>query len=187
MQNNLGHYYTYKFGIKESKKNWKKSYFKDDIVAIDFSPNYNNVGMEIVNQSSEIITVDWNKVVLEENDIKSNVLVWGSDLSQKHEVLPVNILKPGQGIRTEIIPAEMIGYAPKDSLADKNGYVIHQLYPDYDHKDDKESAIIMGLLGVELFKIKIPITIHNQTLDYTFTFVPVEIERMPTSPLGKRR
>lgn len=185
MQNHLGHYYIYKFGIKENKKNWKKSVFNDDLVSIDFSPNYNNIGIQIVNESSEIITVDWNKVTFEENDIKSNVLVWGSDLSKKYEVLPVNILKPGQAIRTGILPTELIDYAPKDSLADKNGYVVHQMYPDYDRLDEKESFIIMGLLGAELFKLSIPITVRDQVVNYTFTFVPVEIERVSNSPIAK--
>lgn len=119
MQKNLGHYYIYKFGVKENKKNWKKPNFKDDLISVEFTPNYNNIGIEIVNQSYEMVTVDWNRVRFEENDIVSNVLVWGSDFANKNEVLPVNILKPGQGMRTGIVPTELIDYAPKDSLANK--------------------------------------------------------------------
>lgn len=186
MERNLGRYYIYKFGIKENRKNWKKPYFKDDIVSVEFTPNYNNVGIEIVNNSYEMITIDWNRVTFEENDIKSNVLVWGSDLAKKLEVLPVNVLKPGQGVKTGVIPTELVHYAPKDSLADKSGYVVRQMYPDYDGNNDKESAVIMGLLGVELFRLKIPIIIRNQSFDYTFTFVPVEIERVPTPPIPRK-
>lgn len=186
MQKDLGHFYVYKFGIKENKKNWRKPEFKDDIVSMEFVPNYNNISIQLVNESSEIITVDWNKVVFQENDIKSNVLVWGSDLSKKYEVLPVNVLKPGQGLHTGIIPTELVQYLPKDSLADKNGYVIHQMYPDYDRMDEKESFTIMGLLGAELFKLTIPIIIKDQTIVYTFTFVPVEIEHVETSPILRK-
>ncbi len=186
MEKDLGHFYVYKFGIKENKKNWKKPEFKDDIVSLEFVPNYNNIAITLINESSEIITVDWNKVMFEENDIKSNVLVWGSDLSKKYEVLPVNVLKPGQAIRTGIIPTELVEYLPKDSLADKNGFVIHQMYPDYDRKDQSESFIIMGLLGAELFKLTIPVIIHNETIPYVFTFVPVEIEHVETSPLIRK-
>ena len=186
MEKNLGHYYVYKFGIKENKKNWRKPAFKDEVISVDFSPNYDNVGIELVNQSAETITLDWNKVVFEENDIKSNVLVWGSDLAKKYELLPVNVLKPGQGIRSGIIPTELVAYAPKDSLADKNGFVVHQMYPDYDRMEQKESFIIMGLLGAELFKLTIPVTLKDQTLFYTFTFVPVEIERVETCPITRR-
>ncbi|PZP49467.1 MAG: hypothetical protein DI598_07760 [Pseudopedobacter saltans] len=185
MQKNLGHYYIYKFGVKENKKNWKKPNFKDDLISVEFTPNYNNIGIEIVNQSYEMVTVDWNRVRFEENDIVSNVLVWGSDFANKNEVLPVNILKPGQGMRTGIVPTELIDYAPKDSLANKNGYVVHQMYPDYDGLDEKESFAIMGLLGSELFKLKIPVIVRDQVVDYTFTFVPVEIERVGQSPLAK--
>ncbi|MFT4205230.1 MAG: hypothetical protein QM610_15105 [Chitinophagaceae bacterium] len=186
MEKDLGHYYVYKFGIRESKKNWKKAAFQDDVIAINFTPDYNHIAFELVNTSSENMTVDWNKVVFQENDVKSNVLLWGSDLSQKEQMQPVNTLKPGQGIRNGLIPRELVEYAPKDSLADKNGFVIHQMYPDYDRNDEKESFVIMGLLGADLFKLTIPVTIKNQTLNYTFTFVPVEIEHVEMSPIGRK-
>lgn len=185
VQAHLGHYYLYKFGIKENKGNWKKPEFQDDMISIDFSPNYNTIGMQIVNQSAEIITIDWNNVTFEENDIKSHVLVWGSDFGKKTERMPISVLKPGQGIRTGIVPIDMIDYAPKDSTADKNGYVVHQMYPDFDRLDDKESYIIMGLLGAELFKIKMPIVTNRQKIDYNFTFSPVEIERTTTPPISR--
>ncbi|WP_447640080.1 MULTISPECIES: hypothetical protein [Chitinophagaceae] len=187
MQKDLGHFYVYKFGVKENKKNWKKAAFKDDIIDISFSPNYNNIGLQLINNSSEIITIDWNRATFQENDIKSRVLVWGSDLAKKYEVLPVNVLKPGQGIRSGIIPAELVAYAPKDSLADANGYVVHQMYPDYDGMDEKESFTIMGLLGTELFQLHIPIIIKDQTISYTFTFVPIEIEHVQTSPIPRKK
>jgi len=60
------------------------------------------------------------------------------------------------------------------------------MYPDHDEEQSEETDWIMGLLGVDIFKLYLPVAISGDTTTYKSTFYPIEMERARLSQVPEQ-
>lgn len=178
----LGHYYKYKFGYRIDGNLIKKSTLENNLFELTITPNYSVLNFSMLNKTNQPFSILWDSVRLTENSIKTKVFLWGSNFNERKETLaPANIY-PGKRYNNGLIPMDLV---VRDST-NKDHWKIHPMYPDYDENSVENSDAIMSLLGQNLIQLHLVIAIREKTQAFDINIVPIEIERVTQSPLNTK-
>jgi hypothetical protein len=163
-----GHFYKYQFAIREHTTRKPSATFTDKIFTVNFTPQYIRVNYSISNNSASAIQIIWDKAYIVIRDDSSKVI--SSTTLQSSEI------GVGQGIEGFITPV--------DYIKNINGnQTVTEMYPSRDQGNSEQTDWIMGLIGVDIFKLYLPVEQGGQIHIYPFTFYPIEMERSATSLL----
>lgn len=175
----MGHYYAYKFAIRENraKKKWKNCFFENDSIKLQFIPYYNKIYIAVTNKVGADAAVLWDSAVFVENNNRSAILLAGSQLHLMGHT-PATVVAKDSTYRNYFRSAAFVKYLPNDSLSDAKGWRIFDMYPIYDHKSEQESNSIMGAFGRDMFTLFLPVSFNDTLVRYQLTFFPVELERV---------
>lgn len=165
-----GHFYKYIFAIRETTTRKKSTTYTNTSFTITFDPEYSRINFTITNHTQSSIKIIWNETYIKVQDDSSKVIHAEIPYSAKNKALQPSEIKAG-GVLQDII-------IPTDYIKNENGkWIERNFYPETDQSNSQNTDWIMGLLGVDVFKLYLPIQINRQTQVYTFTFYPIEMEK----------
>lgn len=165
-----GHFYKYTFAIREATTRKKSTTYNNNAFTITFDPEYSRVNFKIANHTSSSIKIIWDETYIKVQDDSSKVIHANIPYSTKNNTLQPSEIEAGSSLQDIIIPV--------DYIKNENGkWVERNFYPETDQSNSQNTDWIMGLLGVDVFKLYLPIQINEQTQVYTFTFYPIEMEK----------
>lgn len=176
LHESMGHYYVYKFGLRENEKtkNWKNTHFNNDSIDVVFYPDYNRILFEIKNISHQPMSILWDSVRLNSEDYTSKIMLSGTPFAKAGQSLSPATIAPQQSYKDYLLPVELIYKDGKN----ENGWKVADIYPVFDNKSESESDKIMGQFNQNIMTLTMPIVFNGKMVRYHFTFFPVEIERV---------
>ncbi|QES87717.1 hypothetical protein [Rhizosphaericola mali] len=178
----LGHYYKYKFGYRVDGNLIKKSTLENHLFELTITPNYSVLNFSILNKTNQPFSIIWDSVRLTENSIKTKVFLWGANFNERIQPLESAIVYPSKVYHNGIIPMDLV---VRDST-NKDHWKIHPMYPDYDEYSVANSDAIMSLLGQNLLQLHFVIAIKEKIQVFEINIVPIEIEHVTQSPLNTK-
>jgi hypothetical protein len=171
-----GHLYKYTFAVRERTTSRPSATFANKIFTLNFVPQYIRVNYSISNTSAAPIRIIWDKAYIVVNDDSSKVIPSTMPLEEKDTVPQPSEIGAGQRFEGFITPV--------DYIKNMDGkWTATEIYPSRDQGNSTQTDWIMGLIGVDIFKLYLPVESNGQIHIYPFTFYPVEMERSATSLL----
>lgn len=164
-----GHYYQYKFSMRESDVR-KKAVWDKNGVKLIFTPAYNRINLSVENKSHGPVEILWHKSSMVQENDSSAVIHGGVSLSSDPQKQPVSAIDAGQSLQDFILPLLLI------EIGDKQ-LSIRDLYPEKDDELSEKNDWIMHLIGQDLFRLHLVLKINGQQQVLTFHFYPIEIMR----------
>lgn len=165
-----GHFYKYTFAIRESTSHKKSTTFSNKDFTISFEPEYSRVNFTLTNHTKSSIKIIWNQAAIQVQEDSSKVIHSAIPYAAKGKLLPPTEIKAGTTLQDIIIPT--------DYIKNENGkWVEKNFYPETDQSNSENTDWIMGLIGVDIFKLYLPISVNGHTEIYRFTFYPIEMEK----------
>ncbi|ANI87974.1 hypothetical protein A9P82_00760 [Arachidicoccus ginsenosidimutans] len=169
-----GHCYKYKFSIREHSSRKHPTTYSNNIFTASFTPEYIRVNYNIVNNSSSSIKIIWDKAYIVVQGDSSKVIPSTVSFENKDLPVPHSEMRAGQALEGFITPVDYI-------KNNGNKWLATDFYPEHDQSNSENTDWIMGLLGVDIFKLYLPVASNGKTEIYKFTFYPVEMEKSATS------
>jgi len=164
-----GHYYQYKFSMRESDSR-KKAEWEKQGVKLLLVPDYNRINFSLENHSDGPVEIIWTKSSMVQLNDSSAVIHGGISLSSNPRAQAPSVIAKGQHLQDFILPLLLI------QINDKT-LSIRDLYPEKDDELSEKNDWIMHLIGQDLFKLYLVVKINGQENHLAFTFYPVEIMR----------
>lgn len=172
------HYYKYTFALRDHISRKAPCTFSNNIFSATFGPQFIRVNYLITNVSKAPVQILWDKAYLVVHDDSSKIIPSTISLTDADITpLPVEI-SAGQSLQGFITPVDYIKNTG-------NGWVATEFYPSHDDSLAPATDWIMGLIGVDIFKLYVPIVSDGQTKTYKFTFYPIEMEKSAVSQVPK--
>lgn len=170
-----GHFYKYEFAIREHTTRKPTAAYADKIFTVNFIPQYIDVHYQISNNSPAPIRIIWDKayIVIHSDSSKIAFVPFTAFATPPSEIAA------RQSIEGNIAPADYI-----KNIDGK--WTATEIYPGSDQDNSEQTDWIMGLLGVNIFKLYLPVESNGQIQIYPFTFYPIEIERSAVSQVPKQ-
>ncbi|MDE1192444.1 MAG: hypothetical protein PW786_09935 [Arachidicoccus sp.] len=173
------HYYKYSFAIRERNTRKTPATFSNNIFSINFTPKFIRVDYNITNLSGRLIRIDWDKAYLVVQNDSSKVITQDIEPRYADETPKPLEIAAEQSFQGNITPIDYI----KNS---DSGWIVTEFYPSHDDSLAPKTDWIMGLIGVDIFKLYIPVIANGETKIYKFTFYPDELEKSPVSQVPKK-
>lgn len=164
-----GHYYQYKFSMRESGSR-KKAIWEKDGIKLNLMPSYNRINFSLENHSGKPAEIIWVKSSMVQSNDSSAVIHGGVSLSSNPRAQAPSVIENGKTLQDFILPLLLINVEGKQLS-------IRDLYPEKDDELSVKNDWIMHLIGQELFKLYLVIKIDETERHLSFTFYPVEIIR----------
>lgn len=165
-----GHFYKYTFAIREATTHKKSTTYSDNLFTVNFDPQYSRINFSLINHSKSPIQIIWDLTTIKVQDDSSKVIHAEIPYANKGKSLPPTEIKAGASLQDLIIPT--------DYIKNENGkWVEKNFYPETDQSNSENTDWIMGLLGVDVFKLYLPIQSNGKIQVYKFTFYPIEMEK----------
>lgn len=164
-----GHYYAYKFSMRESDSR-KKAEWEKDGVKLVFTPVYNRVNFSIENKSEGDVEILWNKSSMVQQNDSSAVIHGGVSLNDDPKKQSSSLISRGESLQDFILPLLLI------EIKEKN-LSIRDLYPEKDDTLSVKNDWIMHLIGQDLFRLHLAIKVNGIQRMIALNFYPIEITR----------
>ncbi len=165
-----GHFYKYTFAVREHTTRRPTATFANNIFSVNFNPQYIHVGYDITNISARPIQIIWDKAYIVIHNDSSKVITSSIALENADESPSPSEIQTGQALQGFVTPIDYI-----KNTGDK--WVVTSFYPGHDESNSEATDWIMGLIGVDIFKLYLPVAINGETKIYRFTFYPIEMEK----------
>lgn len=135
--------------------------FRDDALAVAFSPERTELGFTLQNNSDEPIKIDWNLVAFVESWGTSQAVVHkGVKFVDKESTKAPSVIPPKAKIEDMVVPVDRI------ELVESN-WLTHSLFI--------EGPASLKMVGQE-FSVFMPLVIGTATKNYSFTFRIVGVD-----------
>ena len=164
-----GHYYAYKFSMREANSR-KKAQWEQDGLKIEFSPVYNRLNFSLENKTGKPVRIFWNKSSMVQEYDSSAIIHGGVSLDTDPQKQSVTLVKNGDRINDFILPLLLI-------QVKENKLSLRDLYPEKDDELSVKNDWIMHLIGRDLFRLHLIVDSKGKEHDLTFHFYPIEITR----------
>ncbi|GAB3353038.1 hypothetical protein GCM10027566_12950 [Arachidicoccus ginsenosidivorans] len=164
-----GHYYQYKFSMRQSDSR-KKALWENRGVKLLLVPDYNRINFSLENHSGAPVEIIWTQSSMVQLNDSSAVIHGGISLNSNPRAQAPSVIANGQSLQDFILPLLLIEINGK-TLS------IRDLYPEKDDELSEKNDWIMHLIGQDLFKLYLVLKINGQQQQLAFTFYPVEIMR----------
>jgi len=172
------HYYKYSFALRERTSRKAPCTFSNDIFSIAFEPQFIRVNYSVTNLSNAPVTVLWDKTYLVVHNDSSKIIPSAIAPGDADITPPPAEIQAGKSLQGFITPIDYIKNTGQN-------WIVTEFYPSHDDTLAPATDWIMGLIGVDIFKLYIPITANGQTKTYKFTFYPNEMEKSAVSQVPK--
>lgn len=173
-----GHFYKYQFAIREHTTHKPSTMFADKTFTVNFTPQYIRVNYSMSNNSTAAIRIIWDKAYIVVQDDSSKVIPSFISFENKNTTPPFSEIVAGKALQGFITPVDYI-----KSMDGK--LTATEIYPSSEQGNSEQTDWIMGLIGVNIFKLYLPVESSGGMHVYCFTFYPIEMERSATSSLPK--
>lgn len=164
-----GHYYQYKFSMRESDSR-KKAIWDKNGVKMTFTPVYNRINFSLENKSGSPVEILWNKSSMVQENDSSAIIHGGVTLNSDPGKQPPSRIVENQSLQDFILPLLLI------EIKDRH-LSIRDLYPEKDDELSEKNDWIMHLIGQNLFRLHLVLKINGKQQQVTLNFYPIEIMR----------
>ena len=164
-----GHYYEYKFSMREANSR-KKAVWEKDGIKLSFTPVYNRINFSLENKSAQPVEVLWHKSSMVQENDSSAIIHGGVSLSADPKKQLPSVIEKGKSLNDFILPLLLI------EIQDRK-LSIRDLYPEKDDELSEKNDWIMHLIGQDLFRLHLVIKMGGTEQDLTLNFYPIEITR----------
>lgn len=172
------HYYKYTFALRERTARKAQCTFSNSDFSIAFEPQFIRVSYTVTNFSTAPVKILWDKTYLVVHNDSSKIIPSTIAPADADITPPPAEIQAGQSLQGFITPIDYIKNTGQS-------WVATEFYPSHDDSLAPVTDWIMGLIGVDIFKLYIPIVSGGQTKTYKFTFYPAEMEKSVTSQVPK--
>lgn len=172
------HYYKYTFALRERTSRKAPCTFSNDIFSATFEPQFIHVNYAITNLSKTPIQILWDKTYLVVHSDSSKIIPSTIAPADADITPPPAEIQAGQTIQGFITPIDYIKNTGQR-------WISTEFYPSHDDSLAPKTDWIMGLIGVDIFKLYMPVVANGKTKTYKFTFYPIEMEKSAVSQVPK--
>jgi hypothetical protein len=102
-----GHFYKYKFAIREASKR-KTATFYCNTFSVSFTPDFIRVDYHLHNQRAHHLTIIWHKAYIVIHTDSSKLITSKVPLQKKNEPVPPLMIQPGKDAEGFVIPIDYI-------------------------------------------------------------------------------
>lgn len=154
------HYYKYTFALRERTSRKMPCTFSDDIFSATFEPQFIRVNYAFTNFSKMPVRILWNKTYLVVHNDSSKIIP-STIAPEDADMTPPSIeIKAGQTLKGFITPIDYIKNTGQS-------WITTEFYPSHDDSLAPDTDWIMGLIGVDIFKLFVCISYKNYGKDKT--------------------
>ena len=172
------HYYKYSFALRERTSRKEPCTFSNSIFSIAFEPQFIRVKYTITNFSKAPVQILWDKAYLVVHDDSSKIIPSTIAPEDADITPPPAEIQAGQTLQGFVTPIDYIKNTGQS-------WVATEFYPSHDDSLAPKTDWIMGLIGVDIFKLYIPVIENGETKTYKYTFYPIEMEKSAVSQVPK--
>lgn len=175
LEDQLGHYYSWKWDMHQKGTAKQANSFENDSVAFQFQPQSTQIDFSLKNKTSDSLSLLWDSSFFYQDKLVSplGLSIFGDKTYKKYAKI---VIAPQQTIEGHLYPIYLMNER-NDSLRGVFTWAKKEIYPTNDYNSNKNSIVIMGALGKDIFALTFLTQQQQAKREYIFTFYPKEIER----------